>query len=541
MSNFLEYIKDDIELKTSALSSMPDRTKTNINNLVSKLETFESRYSGYKDSVKKYIDVKAGAISIKDGDALVDKQKRENLIKELNELQSLKVLINPLNTYYEKLGFDSLLYKLSRYADFDFSTMNNIIKEFISKFDLINVKLTKDNFLINTYVNEYMAAYFESSDNSFSNVESVFEKIYWVNPNLVGHIELNFRRLIRKNKDKFEEYASKIRDEAVNKTGVDSYDNYLKKLESLKLEIINLESESVTEMISYAKDGKISFDDYFDDSNLVKTAYSSLFIEQDNLDKIKVASELKKLKNIILEFKGYNEFIPFIEIAKAKFNEYKEDRPINEVGAEIEDLEDKLRDISEAIFGGKDMSKKGKFSFSNLFKESNEPQKSLKEMEADSIKYADRVLELYKLIDETKFYTKLKTSLNEYSSMNEFLNLFSSFNFYKYVLLREAFKIEKYDALIDMGNKFDEFCNNPNNVVITSIPVFSDYNIAKLIVNKYRLNNINLTEENLKTNGLDMLAKYIDVYLRIEHFKSIGLSADKLWFIVEASKLNKTN
>ncbi len=540
MSNFLEYIKEDIELKTSTLSSMPDKTKTNINNLTNKLDLYENRYKDYKVSVKKYIEVKAGSIDIKDPGASENKMKVEKLLAELKNLQELNTLLNPMNTYFEKIGFDALFYDLSRSSEYDFTKLNNIIKSILDKFSLIKVVLTKENFCINSYVNEYMTAYLEAvaiSNGNYTSLEPIFEKIYWVNPNLVNHIELQFRRLIRKHRDKFESYSDKIRDEAVEKTGANSYEDYLKKLKNIQFEMINLSTDSITEIIKFSKDGVINIRDYMPDSNLCKTVNSSLIITPGAVPNEKISGELKKLKNIVLEFKGYNEFTPFIELAKTKFKNYKNDRQINDIGDEIEDLEDKLRDISDAIFGGKEESS-SKFKLSKLFSDKSEPKKSLKELEADSIKICDRVLELYKLIDEIKFNNKLKETLSEYSSLDEFLNVYSSYNYYKYQILKEAFKIDKYEVLMDTAKRFDEFCTNPNNVVITSIPVFNDYDIAKLIVNKYRLNNINLTEESLKTNGLDTLSKYIDIYLRLEHIKACNLTAEKIWFIVEASKLN---
>ena len=33
----------------------------------------------------------------------------------------------------------------------------------------------------------------------YSELSDVFEKIYWFNPEIIEHIELNFRRLIKKN------------------------------------------------------------------------------------------------------------------------------------------------------------------------------------------------------------------------------------------------------------------------------------------------------------------------------------------------------
>ena len=49
-----------------------------------------------------------------------------------------------------------------------------------------------------------------STDKNYAKLSETFEKIYWVNPDIIRHIELNFRKLIRIHSKKFNEYILKI-------------------------------------------------------------------------------------------------------------------------------------------------------------------------------------------------------------------------------------------------------------------------------------------------------------------------------------------
>ena len=57
------------------------------------------------------------------------------------------------------MNFDDLFYQISNYKDFNFVSLNKIISEFINKFELVNIRLTKDDFDYTFYVNEFMTSF----------------------------------------------------------------------------------------------------------------------------------------------------------------------------------------------------------------------------------------------------------------------------------------------------------------------------------------------------------------------------------------------
>ena len=206
MNNFLEFIKKDIEAKKALVSTMPTKTKTNIKKLNKTIDVIESKYIAYKNSLTNYLLAKSRSFILKDDEKNVNTDK---LNEKIIDLEHVKFLLNPSNTFFEKMGFDTLLYQISNYTTFNFDSLNDIINGFLDKFEMANILLTSDDFNYTCYVHEYMTAFLEvrhKKSKNYDKVGEVFEQIYWINPELIEHIELNFRKLIKINERKFSNY-----------------------------------------------------------------------------------------------------------------------------------------------------------------------------------------------------------------------------------------------------------------------------------------------------------------------------------------------
>ena len=182
MTNFSDFINEDIEAKKTLISVLPTNTKSNIKKYNEKIDTIIGKYSEYQKSVKKYIDTKSKSFNIKNSQKDVAK-----LNEELNALEHIKFILNPSNIYIEKMGFDTLIYQILHYYDFNFNSLNDIINEFLNKFESAGINLVESDFDYTCYVNEYMTSFLaarNSKNKNYDNVSKVFEKIYWVNPEI---------------------------------------------------------------------------------------------------------------------------------------------------------------------------------------------------------------------------------------------------------------------------------------------------------------------------------------------------------------------
>ena len=250
MRNFLEFIEDDIEAKKTLISTLPTKTKTNKRKFNEKIDIIYKKYNEYKDTVNKYLTVKSKSFYIKSNN-----EEAEVLKEAVKKIEDVRFILNPLNTYIEKLRFDNSLYLISNYSDFDFKFLNDIINEFLDKFDNAGIHLSVADFDYTCYVNEYMIAFFEarkSKNKNYDKVSEMFEKIYWANPEIIEHIELNFRKLIKKHEKDFKRYVEKLQKEAMEENKIESYEDCLSKLEVAYKVYQVASQETVTDLIDLA-------------------------------------------------------------------------------------------------------------------------------------------------------------------------------------------------------------------------------------------------------------------------------------------------
>ena len=78
---------------------------------------------------------------------------------------------------------------------------------------------------------------------------------------------------------------------------------------------------------------------------------------------------------------------------------------------------------------------------------------------------------------------------------------------------------------------------DPTNIIITGIPIFEETNIARIIANKYRLNNITIDENDLQPENLKPLLNKILLILRVNNIENSSSSIDKIWFMVQVEKI----
>ena len=105
------------------------------------------------------------------------------------------------------------------------------------------------------------------------------------------------------------------------------------------------------------------------------------------------------------------------------------------------------------------------------------------------------------------------------------------------ISLKKCFSIENYNELLNNLQKLDTFALNPENVICNVINIFEDENIKNMIVNKYRLVNINIIDDNLSSGDINSIISNIENVLRINEIEKSNLSVEKIWFITEVEKI----
>ncbi|NLM63407.1 MAG: hypothetical protein GX190_03745 [Mollicutes bacterium] len=539
MGNFLKFIEEDIEAKNTLLSTIPITTKTNKKKYNQKIDEMIQIYEGYKNSVKKYIVTKSKSFNIK-----VKTDNVDALKQTVEELEYIRKFLNPVNTYFEKMEFDSLLFDIKNYSDFNFNSMNEIIERFIQKFEQVGITLTSNNFDYTCYVKEYMSSFLDIRNNGSGNyisLSKIFEKIYWENPELIRHIELNFRKLIKKYRKAFENYISSHQKEIMAKHNISNYKECIEQLKFAYSELELATKENIQDIIELAKSGEIDIENYFKDSKVRDSNFSSLMIEKidpkDEEAMKRFYSNLEKLKTNIEEYSNYIKFLPFFKDFK---NEYEKQLPgvdqgqgtrggqvnkLKTIASQIAEKESKLAKLNRKIFAGES-------SFFDF--KSNIPKGQLKH---DSIILAKELYTLYEEYDREGFREKVKSILNKFLTVPELLRLYNNYDYFKKKDIKRVFKLNSYDEVIKLSEEFDAFARNPNNIIINGVSLFEENNVAKIIVNRYRLYNINITEENFEPIELDELLNKIKFILRVNEIEKSPITVEKIWFMVQVEKL----
>jgi hypothetical protein len=145
---------------------------------------------------------------------------------------------------------------------------------------------------------------------------------------------------------------------------------------------------------------------------------------------------------------------------------------------------------------------------------------------------------LYKEFDQCYFKDKVLSILSSSLTISELLHLYYSFDYFKKVAIKRVYDLTSYDDVIKYSDSFDLFAMNPTNIIINGVALFEESDIAKVIMNKYRLDNINLTEENINPDDTNTLMDKIQLLLRIKEIEQSSTSIEKIWFMVQVEKIN---
>ena len=530
-NNFLNFIEEDISTKKTLISTLPLRTKTNKKNYNAKIEEIQEKYKTYKEYLKKYI-----ASQSKKYDIPQEVKNLDKLSEELTNLEHIRFVLNNINTYYEKMGFDSLIYEISNYYNFQFDSLNRIINSFLDKFLLIKVVLSSKDFDYNCYVNDYMKAFLEVRDSKkkdYTEVSKIFENIYWQDPDLISHIELNFRKLIKKYSSRFSKYIMDLQRKLKSENGIKDYKDCMTKLKNKYIELTTKEQENVSDILILAKSGKIDMADYLNDAKARTQTFSSIALDTIDFSsgdsKMHFYENIYKLKLNLIEYKNYRQFIPLIDDFRKSYEKHLSseskdvDNKIKEIEKTISAKEKKLNSINKKIF---------KSSFSLFNRKSD--NKILKQ---ESLNLCKELYNLYKDYDNEYFKSKILHNLGNSLTISDLLNLYYSFDYYKKDSIRRVFDLKDYESLIKMSDEFDIFAMNPTNVVMKGTPLFEYSNVSKIIVNKYRLSKLNIEDEDLDLNNIDTLLEKLELLLRINKIESSNSSVEKLWFVVKSQNI----
>lgn len=468
-------------------------------------------------------------------ESLTPKDSTNNFINIRNSILSYNNIIknnNKYNSIYEKLDFDKIITDI---GDIDISNLvevNNLIKKVISIFAKASIALTINDFEYSNYTKTYMETYFNSINTELfdDNMKKTFDQIYWECPNLITHLKLNIRSLYEKYKKQLELFFQNMNNNLFNtyQTDINTYmNNYINLNNTLE---INLSKDSY--LLSYKfLNGDLSIYEYLDDTPQVRKHYNRFLIDKEyiNLDEKEMNDfygEIKTLKNIVVELNNYNIFKPFIEDIKSRYK-------VKETYKDV--YQNKLKEIEK--------EEKERINLINQY--NVKPKKILfftkKEINKDllKVKINDQIKklnDLYKELDDMYINEKITNLLNDTSTLYDALEFCSSFyNYFKRVYQKQN-PNSKENEFLEAHNKLIEYVNNVNNSFIKKIIFVDEIDINDIILDKYKLLNINITKDDL-TDNIKQLEDSIDFINLRNNLKNSDISIETIKFIIDFQKI----
>ena len=441
-------------------------------------------------------------------------------------LQEVKKAFNPYNTFYEKMGFDELIYRIRNYYVFNFDSIDKILDELLEKFQIAGIKLTEKDFDYTYFVHEYMKVFLCVKEGTATNADlsKTFEEIYWVNPDIIGHVEVNFRKLIRTNSGKFEEYVKKLRRDYAKEYGIKDYNDCVKKLEAAYEDLARANEEDVASIADKALKGEFDISQYLESNKFRQSAYDSFIspnVSKDDKEAMnKICGTLNKLGANLKEYSEYLGIVSMLDDFKTSYQQAAEQKAVNY--NEIKVLETTIKK-KEA-----ELEKLNKKVFKN-------PE--IRSLKIESISQAKQLYSLYRNFDEEYIKIKVAELLNINMTISEVLDLYYSFDYFKKQTIQNVYNLSSYNDIVEKSDIFDAFAMNPTNIIARGLSVFEDNNIPRIIANKYKLNNIQINEDEIVGDNISVLNSKISLIERINKIENSNVTVEQIWFLVQSNKI----
>lgn len=499
----------DIDNLKEVLSVLPKNNIKQNRYYLKKAKEVKEEVASSLDQVKREIENRISKIT-----SIEENKDLEKRNSELKSLEDNFYLLNEINTSYEKSNLSVILYDLEKYYHSDLEDVNKNIFLAIEKFKEVGVILTIKDFNFGNFVKEYMSVFFMNIGNlEVAILKETFDSVYWKSPEIIVNIKNNFRHLYFKHEKAFNNYYNKKRKELNISSKKDYENSYKQKF----LEYTTLKSKDIyrllKEFISLEQDIK----EY--DKEKIDRLKESIFIEQT--DEKNDHLTLLKLSNTLYEYKNYLRYQSIISKIKYIYNDKANKNSVKPILKQINKEEKNIKKMNTKIkiriFFKSDKADLTKFN--------------------NSINNSLPILrDLYKQLDVALFKEKILNYLSDSSNYLDILQVAYAYKINLYKLFREDNEeITEEEFKVEYDNLFT-FINYPTNNIINNITILEDKDIPLIIIDKYKLMNINVDKEALDVN-LDSFINKVDKLLADQYIKDSILKYEDIVFVCDANKL----
>ena len=512
----LEDTNHDIEVAKEVLDSMPVNNAKNLALYLKKVQELKEEYSGYAQELLGEIRRRSSKyLNSKPSDRL------ELVKKELQDYQEIN-LFNPVNTPFEKMGFDTLLYSLTHYYKNDLVSVNEEIKEVFKKFELVGVKLSDEDFVYSNYARKYIKELLKDDDPE--RMKDVFEDIHWKCPDVISHVETSFRILFDRNIKSFENYVEDKQHEIVLDNF--SFDDYLLKRNNLAKELEEIENYDEAILIKKFMNGELMLNDY----NIVNISrcYAKFMGENPDISKGREkADDFKNLYYNLREYKGYLKFKFVLDDVKKKYAE--KDSHLGEVAKIKKEISDLVSELVKLTLEINEGNTKGFLFF-----------KKKVDIEKNYLAVNEKVKELdakYEEYDNAIIYEKLNEYISDVSSIYDVFKFVLGYKGYLRTCIRQLDETTDISKVKEIVKEFDAYLSDPNINVLKSQTFGADSDLALIIIDHYKLLSLNVSNDDMNIEGIENLLKELEVIINDTYLVKYELSNDFILDLFESKKI----
>lgn len=501
----------EIDALKEVLSVMPRNNIKNLKEVEKKIESIAAEYSIMQQDAKKELDKRYNQINSVSTNIKLDE------IKEiLNYYEEKLPLLNKINSPYEKLGLDKLLYNLSKFYKENFDKVNEYIDLIIKKFTLVGVNLTKDDFYYSSHTKEYMEVFLASYTSDREKLKDKFDSIYWKCPEIINHICLNFKSLYFKNEKRFIGYVNELKNTFL-KQAAKKEEDIIKYYQDLRIEYDDIQRKDLRRIFDLFLNKELSIKDFTLDKN---NKNLESFTTSKNSE---IYEYILKLSYSLEEFKNYSnlEYI-YLDVKELYKNKEKSKDLLKKKFKEISKKEQELGKLNKKV--NKSLNKKP------LFFKRKQAETKIDKINVGLNNKINELKDLYDTLDNDIFISKISEYLTDNSSIYDCFYL--AFSYYDYLV--EVIKknnIEKEEDMKEEIKKLDVLLKYPYNTIINNISIIEEKNLKMIISDKYKLMNINIEQDDLDVSNIDNLITIVSNILLFKEIEDSKTTTEEISFL----------
>lgn len=460
----------------------------------------------------------------------------ENMFIEMNKTidryENYVIESNTLLNVSFRMNFDFLISNIKDNSSLE--QFNSLLLDFINRFKSAGIDLSVKDFDYSMFTEKYMSMFFSNyNDSNFNSIASeCFEKVYFECPKIIMHMRLNLKNILRTYEVQLEKYLASRVSNDLAREGITS-DNLLSTYLKSKNEIKWVMGKDPYSNLKLFLDKELIITDYLVNSPICEKNFSTFvnsgsYLELSDEEKNKYHNVIREFSDVLSELKEYYRYEFLLKDIVKRYKDKEKSKGLFEAKSkEIATVEknrlklvkDYAKSLKPNLFGkiNHEKSKVCKFHL-------NEEMVNL-----DKLYYECNDLEFNKLCFD---------NLNDTSSIYDFISMSLSSFQYMEKMFTDKFKDEDNFDLEKEVSRFIKFLYNPYNEFMRKINALVDYDVTKVIADKYTILGLKISFDDISKDNISMTESIINYIVKVLLLEENSLNISKIKFICDVKNLS---